>query len=647
MELFGAMGKILRVNLTTQAITEETPGPDFYRVYMGGRNIALYYLLKELPTNIDAFSPENKLVFATSILTGTMIPCSPRFTAAAKSPLTGAYGEAEAGGWWGPELKFAGFDAVIVDGASSKPVYLWICNGKAEIRDAEQLWGKETGTVQELIRSELGDDKIRVLQTGPAGENLVRFACISNELRHFCGRSGLGAVMGSKKLRAIAVRGSEKVKVKNQEKIKEFTKWFVQNLPNHPNLKPHKVLGTSRYVVPNNEMGLLPTRNFREGVFEDVDTLSAEHLHETICKETESCYACPVKCKRVVQAETPKFKIEPQYGGPEYETLASLGSVCGVGDIAVVCKANDLCGRYCLDSISTGVTIAFAMECHEQGLIPQKYLESLNGLELKFGNGDAMLKLIEMIAYRKGIGDVLAEGSYRSAMQFGHGAEQYAMTVKKQELPAHDPRGKTGVGLGFAVSPTGADHLNAAHDPWFEPEGEPEKRLNFMDITDLHEFGILKPLPATDFGPEKVRMFVHLQYLWSLYNVLDLCIFVGVPEHRMTTLQQLVELVEAVTGWKTGIWDLAKAGERGITMARVFNVKEGFTPADDVLPERLHQPLQGGPLEGARIDKEAFEKAKFLYYDMMGWDPHGVPRRGKLVELGIDWLDQYLAQQRV
>lgn len=644
MELFGVTGKILRINLSTQTITEEKPDPYFYRVYMGGRNIALYYLLKELHNNVDPFSPDNKMVIATSILTGTTIPGTSRFTVASKSPLTNGYGEAEAGGWWGPELKSAGFDAMIIEGASSQPVYVWICNGKVEIRDASHLWGKETGPVQEKIRSELEGDKIRVLQIGSAGENLVRFANISNELRHFCGRTGLGAVMGSKKLRAIAVRGNEKVRVKDQDKIKEYTRWFAESAPEHPNLKSHMKLGTARYVLPLNEMGLLPTRNFHENSFNGAEGISSEKMHETIYKKRETCYACPIRCKRVVEANTSKIKIEPQYGGPEYESVGSLGAICGIDDINVVSKANELCSRYCLDTISTGVTIAFAMECYEEDLIPKGYL---NGLQIQFGDGDALLKLIKMIASRKGIGDVLAEGSYRAAKKFKNGAEKCAMTVKKQELPAHEPRGKAGVGLGFALSPTGADHLNSAHDPWFESEGDSEKRLHYVDITDLHKFGIIKPLPATYLGPEKVRMFVHLQYLWSLYNVLDMCIFMGIPEHRMMTINQLVELVESTTGWKTSVWDLVKAGERGINMARAFNVREGFTSDDDVLPNRMYKPLKSGPLKGAHIDKGSFEKAKSLYYEIMDWDEKGVPRRGTLVELGIEWIDEYLTKRRV
>jgi len=643
MELYGATGKILRINLTNGDVAVEKQNPLFYRVYMGGRNIALYYLINEVSSKVDPFDNENKIIFATSVITGTLIPGSSRFTVAAKSPLTNGYGEAEAGGWWGPELKFAGYDAVIVEGKSVNPVYIWICNDKVEIRDAAYLWGKETGEVYKAIKEELGDSKTRIVQIGPAGEKLVRFANISNELIHFAGRTGLGAVMGSKKLRALAVRGTGEVVVKNKIKIQEYAHWFAKNRLLSPCIKPLSKLGTSRYVSALSKMGILPTKNFYQGTFKGAEKISGEYLAESILKKTEGCYACPVRCKRVVEVDKPELVIESQYGGPEYESVASLGSNCGIDDIEVVCKANELCARYGMDTISTGVTISFAMECYEKGIISK---EQLSGLELKFGNSDAFLKIILMIANREGIGNILAEGSYRAAKQFGSSAEKYAMTVKKQELPLHEGRGKWGVALGYAVSPTGADHLQAAHDPWFEQQGDSSKEIDFIDITDMNLFGIIEPIAATSLSPEKVRLFIHLQYLWSLHNVLDLCILVSVPESRMIKLEDLVKLVGDVTGWKTSIWDLVKAGERGITMARAFNTLSGFTSNDDILPERLHEPLPDGPLKGTYIDKKSLTDAISLYYEMMGWDIKGIPNKGKLIELGIGWINKLLSKYR-
>lgn len=640
-DLCGHTGKIIRVNLTDKTTTIIENDWRWYRTYMGGRNIALYYLLKEVPKNVNPYSSENKLVIATSFLTGTKIPGTSRFTVATKSPLNDGLGEAEAGGWWGPELKFAGFDGIIIEGVSTEPVYLWIHDGEVEFRGGGSIWGKDTGEVQNRIREELGDKKIRVLQCGPAGEQLVRYANIMNECRHFCGRTGMGAVMGSKKLRAIAVRGNGRVLVKDENLIKEYAKWFAQNMNDHPIIKGSIELGTARYILPLNEMGLLPTKNFQGGSFEGAAGISSERMHEDLVEKRETCYACPIRCKRAVKGEKPnnRFDIDSNYGAPEYESMASLGSNCMVDDVEAVCKANELCAKYGLDTISTGVTIAFAMECAEKGLIPE---EMLGGFDLEFGSGEALVRLTEMIARREGIGNVLADGSYRAGLAFGNNAEQYSMSTKKQELPAHEARGKWGVALMYAVSPTGGDHLNAAHDYWFEGEGHPEKRLQNMEIIDVNDLGCITPVPAAAFTEEKIRLLSYLQHLWSMYNVLDICIFMGVPEYRMMTLKQLVELVEAVTGWTTSVFELTKAGERGVNMARAFIIRQGLTDSDDNLPKRLFEPLTTGAFKGTAVNKEAFEKAKKQYYATMGWDVKGVPYPGKFLELGIPWVNEML-----
>jgi len=618
-------GKILKVDLSNEKIEIENPSEVFYRRYMGGRNWAAYHLLKENKPNIDPFNPENRVIFATSIITGVPIPGACRFTGATKSPLTGGYGEAEAGGWWGPELKFAGYDAVVISGKADRPVYLWIQDGEVEIRPAEHLWGKTTGKVERLIRKELGDDRIRVLQIGPAGEKLVRFAGVVNELRHFNGRTGIGAVMGSKNLRAIAVRGNRKIKVNDPEKIRHLAKWFSQKMKQHPGMLWHRDLGTAKAVVPLSEMGMLPTRNFREGTIDAAEMISGERMKETIIVGEEGCYACPVKCKKKVKIEG-KHQVDPIYGSPEYETIGAFGPLCGIVDIKAIAKANELCNKYGIDTISTGAIIAFAMECYENGIITNK---DTDGIDLKFGSAKAMLKLVEMIANRKGIGDILAEGSLRAAKKFGKGAEKFAIQVKGQECPLHEPRGKWGVGLGYAVSPTGADHLVAAHDPCFETEGD------FLD--QVRPLGILEPVNSLDLGPQKIRLFSYLQCAWSLYNVLDICIFVGVPEQSMFSFRNLVEIIEAATGWRTSVFELMKLGERSVNLTRIFNIREGFTSKEDTLPERFFQPLQKGPLEGKYIPKNEFIKALDLYYKMRGWSSDGIPQLHKLQELDIEW----------
>jgi aldehyde:ferredoxin oxidoreductase len=622
---YGYNGKILRVDLSAGKISVDEPDEIFYRRYMGGRGIALYYLLKELKPGTDPLSPDNLLIFAPSVITGAPIQGTSRFTVASKSPLTGTYGEGEAGGHWGPELKFAGFDAVIIRGKAKKPVYLWIHDGKAEIRDAGGIWGKPTKEAQEGIRGELGDDKIRVAQIGPAGEKLVRFACVVNELQDVNGRGGMGAVMGSKNLKAIAVRGTKRIEMKDPEKVNALVKWFNENFPKNPDVPGLRNIGTSQLVLALNASGGLPTRNFHEGSFEGAEEISGERMKETILIGRRACFACSVACKRVVKVDEP-FKVDPAYGGPEYESIAALGSCCGVSDMKAVVKANEICNAYGMDTISTGVAVAFAMECFENGILTK---EDTGGIDLRFGNAGAMVKMVENIAKREGLGDILAEGVKRAAERIGRGAERFAIHVKGKEVPMHEGRWKTGVGLGYAVSPTGADHVQMEHDPCFETKG--------LFLDQLRPIGILEPVDSLDLGPRKVRLFTYLQHWWSLGNCLDICLFTTAPV-RVWTIPQVVEMVNAVTGWDTTTWELMKVGERATTMARAFNVREGFTKDDDWLPERFFQPIEGGPLKGTKLSKEVVRKAIATYYQMMGWGEDGVPTKAKLEELDVGWV---------
>lgn len=632
---YGYMGKIARINLTNLKVVIEELNEEFFKKYLGGRNIASYYMLKEISPNADPLGPENKLIITTSVLTGTMIPGSARHTMAAKSPLSGGFGESEAGGFWGPELKFAGYDGLIIEGKSVKPTYIYINDNDINIKSALHLWGKETGEVQDIIRKENNNKKIRVLQTGVAGENLVRYAAVTNELNHWCGRCGLGAVMGSKNLRAIAVRGTKKVKIKNKNNVLEFCKWFSSNIKNNIGLSYKAKYGTASSVVALDAVGLLPTNNFRNGSFKYAESIGGEKLFEELLIKRGSCFACPIRCKRVVGYKDDNILVEEKYGGPEYESIGSLGSSCGIKDLKTICKANELCARYGLDTISTGMTLSFAMECYKKGLISKL---DTDGIELEFGNDNALLQMIEKIAKREGFGNILAEGSYRASEIIGKGAKKYSMTVKKQEFPAHEPRGKWGVALGYAVSPTGADHLVAAHDPWFETEPDKDNDLTYMDISPMYYFGIRKPIKSKSLSPEKIRLFVHLQYLWSLYNVLDLCIFIGVPEFRMTSIDQIRELVNNVCGWDLSLWELIKIAEKGIHMARMFNYKNNILSDKDNLPERMFEPLESGVQIGAKINRDEFEESLKTYYEMMGWNKKGIPTLGKLSELGIEDL---------
>jgi aldehyde:ferredoxin oxidoreductase len=620
---YGYNGKILRVNLSEGKTWVEEPGEAIYRRYLGGIALACYYMLRELPKGADPLSPDNMLIIAPSVITGIPAPGTSRFAAAAKSPLTGGFGGSEAGGWWAPELKKTGFDAVIIQGRAPKHSYLWIHDGKAEIRDASKIWGMVSGDAQEAIRDELGDKRIRVLQIGPAGERLVRFANITNELRHFNGRTGLGAVMGSKNLRAIAVLGSKEMEPYDGRSVSEVLQGIRESYKPQPG-DLHD-LGTSGGLPALNESGILPTRNFLEGEFENANAISGQTMKETILIRRGTCFACPVACKREVKVDEGPYQVEEIYGGPEYETMAALGSLCGVGDLKAIAKANELCAKYVMDTISTGVCIAFAMECYENGILTK---EDTGGIELRFGNADAMVRMVEMIAKREGFGDILAEGVARASQMIGRGSERYAMHVKGQELPMHEPRGKRGLALAYSTSPTGAEHMHAPHDPdyeGFDPRGHPLGGA----------LGLLEPVSPLDMTHRKVRAFYYSQMVWNMYNSLCICVFVAAPIGPFA-LDQIVKYVRSVTGWDTSLWELLKVGERTIVMPRMFNFREGFSRENDVLPERLFQSLKSGALKGERIEEAKFQEMLELYYEMCGWNKDtGFPTRGKLAELDL------------
>ena len=629
---YGSTGKLLRVDLTTGTITIEEIPDDLYRKYPGGKALAGYILLNELPVHADPLGPENVLIFMNGLLTGSPVATATRYTVTARSPLTLAYGESEAGGFWGPELKMAGFEGVIVKGASPEPVYLWVQEGKAELRSAGHLWGRTPLEVQTDIRAELGDDKIRILQCGPAGEKLVRMAAITNELRHYNGRNGLGAVMGSKKLRAIAVRGRQRYLslAQNAEALGELGRKLAKEVQTHPNASDLQRRGTPGLVEGLNAGGILPTLNFRKGAFENVDNIKWEAYEREIFTAKRSCYACAVRCKREVMVDGKPS----EYGGPEYETVAAFTSNCGQDDMQVMAKAGELCNIYILDTISTGGTIAFAMECFEHGLIG---LEDTGGIELRFGNADAMLKMIELIGTRQGFGNLLAEGSKRAAEVIGGDAHFFAMQVKGQELAMHEPRGKYNVGMGYAVSEIGADHLVVAHDTSL---ANPES-INFKAAAPL---GILHAHPPRLYNEEKMDQFFRLESWNSLEKTVGLCFFGPAPRSFIHP-DDVLKAIEYATGWKLSMAEALEIGERGINMARAFNVREGFSRQDDTLPERLFQPLEGGALTGQAIPRQDFEQALTWLYRIKGWDVEtGTPIRQRLEALSLGWVADLIDQ---
>jgi len=634
MEKYGYCNKVLRINLSNNNIEIIKPGRKFYRNYFGGRNFALYYLLKELEPGTDPLGPNNILVFATSVITGAPVSGLGRHTIAAKSPLTGGFGEAQCGGHWGAELKFAGFDSVIIKGKSNKPVYILIDDNDIKILSAQEIWGKRISETVEVFNTV--HKNIKACLIGPAGENLVRYACISENGHHFAGRCGLGAVMGSKKLKAILVKSSNRqINIYEPEKLTEINKWFIKSLKSHPALQLLHKLGTAKGVSAMSDLGYLPTYNFQDCSFKYAKELSGEEMEKKLGAGTRSCYKCAVSCKRVLEGKNDRFSVSKKVGGPEYESISTLGSLLGVDNIYDVAKSNELCNEYGLDTISTGVTIAWAIECFERGIINEK---ETCGIKLKWNDSNTYHKLIKSISLREDLGALLAEGSLRVSRQIGKGSSKYSMQVKGQELPGHEVRGKWGVALGYAVSPTGGDHLQAAHDVWFDKKGDYSDRLSYVDIEDLSPLGILDPIEKEDLSGQKIRLFQYCQFLWSYHDVLDMCIFPNVPEYRAFSLKQHVDIIKYITGWRTSLFELMKLGERGVTMARAFNIREGFNKNDDILPERFFEPIRSGTLKGHRIDKKKFEKGLRLYYEMMGWDEEGIPRKAKLEELNIGWV---------
>ena len=621
---YGYNGRILHVDLTSQDLEVEEPDEDFYRKYMGGSALGLHYLLTKNPPNIDAFSPENTFVFSLGVCTGAPISGQSRMTTTSKSPLTGAIGDAQSGGFFPAEMKFSGFDAIVVTGCAQSPVYLWLHDGQAELRDAKHLWGKVTGDVDRILKTELGDDKIEIAQCGPAGENLNRYACVMNMSNRANGRTGMGAVMGSKKLKAIVVRGKNRPKIADMARLKKLAKWGPANFE-ESGVYTLGTLGTAGIVVSQDRAGGLPTRNWSSGTFEHCENLDGKTMFNTILKERDSCYACAVRCKRVVEVTEGPFKVDPYYGGPEYETLATFGSYCGVSDLAAVSLANQLCNMYGMDTISCGASVAWAMDCYEQGLLT---LEDTDGLELNFGNAEAMVALVEKIGNREGFGDLLAEGSARAAARFGQEAQDLVVTVKGQEFPAHMPRVKRSLALIYAVNPFGADHMSHEHDPSYR---DYPKRMGMLGLED--------PQPDSVLNDEKVRYALTTQYTYSYLDSANFCQFVFGPAWQLYGPDQMVDVVQAVTGWDVTLEELQRVGERRLNMMRAFNAREGFTRENDRLPKKLEKALVGGASDGVFLSQEDLENAKDVYYKMAGWDIEtGIPKDAKLAELGLEWI---------
>jgi aldehyde:ferredoxin oxidoreductase len=620
---YGYNGKILHVDLTAGTLEVEEPTDAFYRTYLGGSAMGAYYLLHHTPANADPLGPENTLCLMTGVVTGAPFSGQSRVVATAKSPLTGLVGDSQGGGFWPAESKAAGFDGIVIRGRSEKPVYLWIHDGEAELRAGAHLQGKLTAEAEDAIREELGDDRIQVLQCGPAAEQGVLFGALISMSNRANGRTGMGTVMASKNLRAVAVRGRKRPAPADPDGVKALAKWGADHFE-ASDVYGLGLFGTASVVIPQDSDGGLPTRNWSSGTFEGAEALSGERMSETILKERDTCFGCVVRCKRVVEVTDGPFPVDPRYGGPEYETLATMGSYCGVSDLAAVSLANQLCNMYGMDTITCGATVAWAMDCFERGLLTT---EQTDGIELRFGNAEALVQVVEKIGRREGFGKVLGEGSARAAEALGVG-QDLVVAAKGNEYPAHMPQVKRSLALIYAVNPFGADHQSHEHDPSYEAYPERMAELNLMD-----------PQPLYALNAEIVRYALYTQWLYSCLDSVCACQFVFGPAWHLYGPSHLVDAVRVTTGWPNfSLYEVMKVGERRLNLLRAFNAREGAGSEADTVPPKLHVPLQGGVSDGIAVTAEEVETAKATYYQMSGWDADGKPTRAKLEELALGWV---------
>lgn len=602
LEFMGLTGKTLRVNLTRQTYTIEPTVSKAFTSFMGGRGAGAYLLYKELAVGVDPLGPDNKLIFTAGPLTGTLTPGASRAVVTFKSPLTETYSYSLCGGHWPVELRFAGYDVLIIEGKASKPVYLCIEDDKINFKDASHLWGLLTHGTEDAIRQEIGDTEVHIVCIGPAGENLVRFACIQSDYHREFGRGGAGAVMGSKNLKAIVVSGTGTVPVAKPESLSRLVEESYSDLAQHPKAKIRRTDGTPEMIDSTNQLGYWGTRNFSTGYFEKAHEINASVFKKEYFKGNIACYGCPIACGKVSKIRSGQFK-GTSIEGPEFETIGLLGANCGIADPKIIIKATELCDIYGMDTMSAGATVSMAMECYEKGIISR---ETTKGLDLSFGNGEALLKVLVAIALRDGIGGTLAEGSKRAAEQFN--ALELAMQVKGMEFATYEPRGVKGMGLTYAVSPKGAHHMFA---PTMGAEASGDGSQRFLTAG-------------------KASLVRQTQAQLAIVDSLVLC---SSMRFAMSGSDQL-NFYEAVTGKKINLEEAMLVGEQIVTLERLFNIREGFSGIDDTLPERImKEAMPSGSSKGMKVD---LGQMLTEYYSLMGWDQDGKPTKEQLEKLGLD-----------
>lgn len=611
----GYCGRVLRVDLTSGEMTDVVFPDAVLRQYIGGSGLGARILYEETNSETDPLGPDNVLVFMTGPLTGTRVPNAGRYEVITRSPLTGSYGEANSGGTWGGRLKRAGYDGLIITGRASKPVYIYIVDGVAEVLPAEQLWGLDTYELDDRLRAVHGE-KTCSASIGPAGERLVRFAAIMNDgyAGRAAARCGVGAVMGSKNLKAISVNGQLPVRTADRDALSMTMKGWRRKLSDSMSFVTD--FGTSIGVISSEECGDFPIRNWSAGSF-DVTGISGPRMRETILVKPYYCEQCVIGCGREIESKGGPYPCVLG-GGPEYETLGLLGANCMVGDLAAVAFANELCNRYGLDTISTGGVVSFVMEAYETGVITR---DMLGGIKAEWGDADAVHALIHLIAGRHGLGDTLAEGVRIAAQRIGGLAPEFATHVRGLEFPAHDPRAAAGTGLQYATSPRGACHLSSFTNDW-------EIAGHFSGM------GAIPPLELDRFSIKKKAGFVKvMQELMCLCDTLPFCKFIihGTEEE---TLRLFTEWTSAVTGWDLDQRELLRIGERIFNLKRMYLVRDGQSRKDDVLPPKMRKRRRtgGAPDHVPHVDGMMDE-----YYEVRGWDEYGIPREELLRELGLSF----------
>jgi aldehyde:ferredoxin oxidoreductase len=602
--LYGYGGHVLRVDLTSGKIRREKTDPDYMLQVIGGRGFNSTRLFDELKRDIDPLSPENMLLIGVGPLTGTLLPTSAYITISGKSPLTGILGDSAAGGFFGPELKHAGYDQIVISGRSEKPCYLVVTDENVEIRDAAELWGRDIWETTAAIRQALNDNAVQIAAIGPAGENLVKYATVACNNSRMCGRTGMGCLFGSKQLKAVAVRGTGRSTVADPPGYLELCRELDQRILEHPEFEKRKAMGSTLLMKALNGIGILPTHHFQEGLCGYVDAISGERLAQKYKVKNKACYNCNLHCSRYYL--TPEVESE----GPEFETLCSYTSRIGVDDLAFALKMNAFLNRMGVDSLSSGETIGWAMECVQQGLFSS---DDFDGLDFTWGNKEVVEKVLHMIVHREGIGDAFAEGTRSLARRFGKGSEQYAFHVKGLDMICGDPRGIKAFGLTYAIASRGGDHLRA--EPFFELTqrfDEAEKRWGIREIADR----------LSDKG--KAVLVEHTERQALLTDCLTMCKNVGLSMDILD-FDFAARLLQAGCGLKFTPERVNEALRGVIERDRLMNIDFGIDASQDTLPKRFtHEPLKKGASKGNVVPVDQMVKE---YYQIKGWDKNGIPSR--------------------